>query len=185
MPQAPSSGGDLTRDLTSHVAQGDDAAFEALYRANFDWMVAAVRVATGRDEDFALDAVQSAFLRVIRAMPTLDTAPQLHSWLRRACLSCAYDQLRKDIARERRDRRHASAAESLPRHEQIELLEALRQELARLDPHAASLVDARFRFGWSLERTGLPLELSPGATDGRLRRILAHIARSIGGLGRE
>lgn len=54
-----------------------------------------------------------------------------------------------------------------------ERLEWLRHELAQMDESALFLLEARHRFGWTLERIGRALGMKPGAVDGRLGRVTA------------
>lgn len=163
-------------DLTRRIAAGDPEAFTALYEAWFDWMFGEARRMTGRDESFCLDVIQDAMMRVIRSIKPLPSEPALRSWLRAAVRSCAYDRLRADARRRRREN-HAAAQPDAPDRDLHDRLAWLRRELATLDPATSLLVTMRHRFGWTLEQIGSALGLSPGAVDGRLRRAVTALSK--------
>lgn len=166
--------------LTRAVGRGDTEALARLYREWFDPMYRAARRMTGRDEAFCLDVVQDSMLRVIRSIRPMRTRKDLWCWLRAVVLSCAYDRLRAEARRRRRERVAAEAAMSLTREARgaAEATAALEEQLSRLHRRIAALDDRhaqilvmRHRFGWTLSRIGRHLGLEPGAVDGRLRRI--------------
>jgi RNA polymerase sigma factor (sigma-70 family) len=166
------------RELTAAIASGDTEAFARLFRERFDEMNAEARRATGRDESFCLDVVQDAMLRVIRWMKPMDTEQRLRAWLRVVVQSCAYDRLRTEARRQRRD--HTAAQQrppDRPDRELAERLDWLRGELAALDGPPAQLLLMRYRLGWTLQRIGNVLGLTPGAVDGRIKRTVAALRR--------
>lgn len=178
------------RQITTAIVQGDAAALALLYQQCFDRLYSIVQRATGRDEAFCLDVVQSAFLRVIRSMKPIDTEAELDAWLRRVALTAAYDALRTERSSQRRDRA-AARAEALTTElaghatAEAERLNALREELARLDGPALHLLEARHRLGWTLERLGRTLGIGPGAADGRLSRAHARLSARLSEFGHE
>jgi RNA polymerase sigma-70 factor (ECF subfamily) len=166
-----------TLELTRAVAGGDAAALTRLYEDWFGRMHAEARRTTGRGEDFCLDVVQDAMLRVIRRLPPLDSEARLGAWLRRTVRSCAYDRLRREARRRRREEARpapeAGAATSAEQAAELaERLEWLRARLAETDGGALDLITMRHRFGWSLARIGAALGLKTGAVDGRVSRAL-------------
>lgn len=171
-----------TRELTRAIAAGDSRALEALYRSHFDLLHAFIRRTTRRDESFCLDIIHDTMLRVIRSIPVLESGEALDGWLRVTALSCARDRLRADGRRARRESlvsrepRGGASDEESSEFASLHLVEAA---IARLDPAAAGLVLARYRFGWTLARIGASLGLKPGAVDGRLSRALAQIRRQL------
>jgi RNA polymerase sigma factor (sigma-70 family) len=137
--------------------------------------------ATGRDEAFCLDVVQDAMLRVIRRMRPMATEGDLGRWLRAVVQSCAYDRLRGESRRRRREAE--AAAESSPqvapdRDELRRRLHWLEEQLRTCDDASVQMLLMRHRFGWTLRQIGAALGINPGAVDGRLRRL-------VGGLRRE
>lgn len=168
---------DTTRQLTSAIASGDSEAFARFYRQWFDVMYAEARKATKRDEAFCLDVVQDSMMKVIRRVPAIDSEAALAVWLRRVVQSCAYDALRREVRRGRRER----SAGSSPRHAASgvdqEQLEWLAQELSSLDDESARLIHLRHRLGWTLAKIGAAVGLSTGAVDGRLARAMRLLRR--------
>lgn len=173
---------DSTRDLTAAVASGDAAAFERLYRGWFDELVGRLRTVTGQDESFCLDCVQDTMMRVIHAIPVLDSRRALAAWLHKAALSAARDRLRAEARRARREGAARSVARAAREAETLggdacgpdeESLTRVTRALEELDPEDARLIEARHRFGWTLSRIGEALGIGAGAADGRIRRALA------------
>jgi RNA polymerase sigma factor (sigma-70 family) len=56
-----------------------------------------------------------------------------------------------------------------------EQLAWLREQIARLDPRLAQMIDWRFEQHWTLARISKKLGLSIGTIDGRLRRALREL----------
>ena len=170
-----------TRQLTSAIASGDPEAFTRFYEERFDGMLAMARQATGRDESFCMDVVQDAMLRVIRRLPIIDEEPALSAWIRRVVLSAAYDRLRAEHRRARRELRvardRAPSADAGATDD--ERLAWLRERIAELEPEAASLIRLRFGLGWTLARIGESLGLKPGAVDGRIGRVAKGIREQV------
>ena len=100
-----------TRAQTAAIAAGDTAAFARFYDRWFDTVYAEAARATGRDEAFCLDVVQDAMMRVIRSMRPLPAEDDVRRWLRAVVHSCAYDRLRSET---RRRRRETAAARTRP-----------------------------------------------------------------------
>jgi RNA polymerase sigma factor (sigma-70 family) len=166
------------RELTAAVASGDTEAFARLYRDRFDEMYAEARRATGRDESFCLDVIQDAMLRVIKSMKVMDTEQRLRAWLRVVVQSCAYDRLRSEARRQRREQAALATTQSAsPDGDLAERLEWLRGEMAELEAPQAQLLMLRYRLGWTLQRIGSALGLKPGAVDGRVGRALSTLRR--------
>jgi RNA polymerase sigma factor (sigma-70 family) len=90
--------------------------------------------------------------------------------------TCAYDRLRREIRRQRREAREPIRAQA-PQPELLSRLEWLRAELDHLDEPSAHLLVLRYRLGWTLQEIGALLGLSTGAVDGRLSRLLAGLRR--------
>lgn len=162
-------------ELTKAIAAGSGEALTWLYRSRFDTLVAFARTRTRRDEAFCLDLVQETFLRVIRSLPTLDSEAQLDAWLLRTLERCAIDALRRE---QRRRRREDAAGARNPdgrggsAHGRGEEPAGLRERLSLLPSATRDLLEARFRFGWTLSRIGATIGLAPGAVDGRISRAL-------------
>lgn len=195
--QREESAGESVEALTRAIAAGDAAAFARFYDAWFDAAFAEARRCTRGDEALCLDVVQDAMLRVIRSMRPLLDERALRAWLMAVVRTSAYDRLRRHARRLRRERRWASHAvaevgaagadsESTARSSVVEPIEHealderlawLRDQIAALDPIHGGLLFMRFRLGWTLERIGATVGLSPGAVDGRVGRLVAMLRR--------
>ncbi len=176
--------GDDTPHLTRAVAGGDREAFGVFYDRWFDWSYARVRKATGRDEEFCLDVVHDAMLKVIRSMTTMPNRAVLNAWLSRVLLNTARDRIKVDARRARRERAHAEgrARVDAPAHAgsaRRDELAALDRELGALDEALAGLVTARVALGMTLERAGALFGLGTGSTDRRVRKALAALRESM------
>jgi RNA polymerase sigma factor (sigma-70 family) len=168
-------------ELTSAVASGDTEAFARLYRAWFDFALAEAHRCSGRDEQFCLDAVQNAMLRIIRRIQPLTTEAALAAWLKACVRSACLDLLRSDARRARRDTATASvhrivgASPRVPSAEDQERLAWLREQLSAVDADTARALDLRYRVGWTLARVAQAMGLRTGAVDGRINRTLSRL----------
>ncbi len=173
------------RFITEGVAAGDAEAFGRFFDGWFDFMNAEAARLAGRDEPLRLDVVQDAMMRVIRCMKPMDSVEHLQGWLRAAVRTAALDRLRREARRVRRERR-AGAATNRGGYdpERAARLEWLARELTRLDEADSHLLLLRYRLGWTLRRIGLVLGATPGAIDGKLRRLLDMLRRRGGEDGR-
>jgi RNA polymerase sigma-70 factor (ECF subfamily) len=82
--------------VSSDVRRGkaeDDPRFEALFRAEFEPLVRAMRLLCG-DAPSAADAVQDAFLQAHRHWSRVSTLDDPSAWVRRAAINRVRNQLR-------------------------------------------------------------------------------------------
>jgi len=89
--------------LTGAMAAGDEQAVEEFYRAYFPWLYQKARRATGRDEAFCLDVVQESVLRILRCVRPVEAEGPFRAWLRLVVQSTAYDLLKSESRRARRE----------------------------------------------------------------------------------
>jgi RNA polymerase sigma factor (sigma-70 family) len=173
------------RAMTEGVAAGDAEAFARFFDGWFDFVNAEAARLAGRDEPLRLDVVQDAMMRVIRGMKPMDSREHLQGWLRAAVRTAALDLLRREARRIRRERRSGAAPPGEGRDmERAAQLDWLARELTRLDEADSHLLVLRYRFGWTLRRIGVALGATPGAIDGKLRRLLEMLRRRGGEDGR-
>jgi RNA polymerase sigma factor (sigma-70 family) len=162
--------------LTAAIASGDTEAFALFYRQWFDFAFLEARRYGNHDEQFCLDIVQDAMMRVIRSIKPMDGEADVCKWMRAVVQSCCYDRLRAEARRARRERKRASNGRGTagdPDHQ--ERIDWLYAQLAALETDQAQLLSMRFRFGWTLQRIGAALGLKPGAVDGRIDRTLSNL----------
>jgi RNA polymerase sigma factor (sigma-70 family) len=171
------------RSITSRMARGDQEAFAVFYEATFDNAVADAHRLTGRDESFCLDAVQDAYLRAAKKLPTMDSWAACRAWLRTAIASSAIDRIRADAARAKR--------EAVPRHmaderEHDEHLHAMLDRFqTQLDDRQWHAVRLHVGGGLPLSAVGRAMSLSRHAVHGLVRRGLAQLSgESSGGEGK-
>lgn len=168
--------------LTAAMAAGDTRAVEVFYRRYFDSLYVHARRCTGRDEAFCLDVVQEAVLRIIRNVRPARTEAQLSAWFRLVVQTAAYDLIRQETRRHRREIvacvGSPESANSVDAQESDqERLEWLRSEIASFDAQLAQMLDLRFSKRWTLGRIAQSMGLSLGTVDGRLRRALAELRK--------
>lgn len=161
-------------ELTTAIASGDPDAFAAFFREYFEHMFRDAKRLTGRDESFCLDVVQDAMVRVVRSLKPMSTEEHLRRWLRAVVGACAFDRLRAESRRTRREHA-ADLSKARGAEDESERLDWLRRELAQMDTPRAGLLTLRFRLGWTLQRIGSALGLSAGAVDGRISRALSDL----------
>jgi RNA polymerase sigma factor (sigma-70 family) len=159
------------------MAAGDEQAIEDFYRRYFDWLYQKARRATGRDEAFCLDVVQEAVLRIVRCVRPIESEGRFRAWLRLVVQTTAYDLMKSDA---RRARREAAVVVSCGGPSECETDSAdrlawLRRQIVVLAPEVARMIDLRFQKSWTLARIGRLLGLSVGTVDGRLRKALGHL----------
>lgn len=163
--------------LTAAMAAGEARAVEAFYRRYFDTMYRHACNLTRRDESFCLDVVQDAVLRVIRTVRPVSSEAQFASWLRLVTQTAAYDRLKAESRRRRREAVVAVAADATANTPQTpgadeEQLASLREQIAALDPQIVRMIELRYEGGWTLAKIAEAMGLSVGTVDGRLRRAL-------------
>lgn len=164
--------------MTHGIVQGDSAALASLYEARFDWMLILIQRTTRRDESFALDCVQDAWLRIARSPVRCANAAALDGWLRRVALSAALDRVRSDAAR--RMREVTAASEIRSALAAIESLQGeLRAALAQCSTDDRGLLLMRYRAGMTLAQIGAACGLGAAAVDSRLRRLLISLRSTI------
>jgi RNA polymerase sigma factor (sigma-70 family) len=176
-PSAASTDDARALRCTAGIIAGDPDALADLYTWWRPIMLAWVRRATARDDEFCHDIVHDAVLKVIARAEPIDSASSLGAWLRAVTLRTARDTLRAESRRSRRDSTPRTTTSSHPSalaaSAHTEALARIDVELAALTREHRFLLDARFRFGWTLHHTARTLGVKPGLVDGRIRRTLS------------
>ena len=108
-------------------------------------------------------------------MKPLDSENHLKRWLQATVRSCAFDCLRQETRRRRREIQVGQRSTSPDDAELDQRLSWLREEMAQLDRSDVSVVAMRFQLGWTLQRIGAALGLKTGAVDARIRRIITRL----------
>jgi RNA polymerase sigma-70 factor (ECF subfamily) len=81
-------------DLVERARQGDREAFDVLMLESVDRLHAIARL-IAQDVDIAEDAVQEAFVRCWRDLPSLRDVNRFEPWLRRLLLNSVTEEFRK------------------------------------------------------------------------------------------
>ena len=113
-------------------------------------------------------------MRVIKSLGPMATAAALEAWMHAAIRSACIDALRSEARRLIRERR-AQAATDGNRHNGGAVgdsVETVLAVLGELDPASHQLLRLRFERDHTLAATALAAGLSPGATHGKVRRLL-------------
>jgi RNA polymerase sigma factor (sigma-70 family) len=173
---------DTVHTLTAAMAAGEARAVEAFYREYFDTMYRHACNVTRRDESFCLDVVQDAVMRVIRTVRPVSSEAQFASWLRLVTQTAAYDLLKAESRRRRREAVVAVAADATAHTPEApggdeEQLALLRKQIAALDPQIVRMIELRYEGGWTLAKIAEAMGLSIGTVDGRLRRALRDLRK--------
>ncbi|MBY0311799.1 MAG: sigma-70 family RNA polymerase sigma factor [Phycisphaerales bacterium] len=157
------------------IRRQDPAAITEFYEQWFDWSLATARALTRKDESFCLDVVQDTMLRVIRAIPEIDSAAAMRCWLSRTICNLAIDRIRRDDRRSIRER-HAENPSAPPVSSdhlaQAETLAWLNARLVELDAEDAALLRHRFAHDRTVRSIADASGRTEDATHGRIRRIL-------------
>lgn len=174
---------DEARVLTG-LRQGDDGAFEQVYRRYGGRMLATARRLLRNDED-ARDAVQEAMLSAFRAAGRFDGDAQIGTWLHRIVVNAALMRLRT-----RRRKPEASIEELLPTYhanghrvlsgpeepypdqalEQAQLLALLRECVHELPEAHRQVYLLRDVEDMDTDEVALAMGLTPNAVKIRLHR---------------
>ncbi len=169
---------ETTAELTAAMAAGEERAVEVFYRRYFDWLYRQARRVSGRDEAFCLDVVQDAVLRVMRTVRKVESENQFRGWMTLVVQTTAYDLMRSEGRRKKREMMVAAGREELMvaadgRDQQR--LDWLWEQIAGLDRPLAKILELRLEQRWSLRRIAGSLGVSVGTIDGRIRRALRRI----------
>ncbi len=160
---------------TRGIRRQDPAAITAFYESWFDWTLATARSATRKDESFCLDVVQDTMLRVIRAIPEIDSAAALRCWLSRTICNVAIDRIRTDdrrSLRERRSEQPSGASTSPDVVARAETLAWLNARLIELDAEDAAMLAHRYNHDRTFRSIADVAGRTEDSTHGRIRRIL-------------
>lgn len=96
-PPEAISGASTDLDLTERAADGDELAFECIMRRHNRLLFRTARSILKNDADTE-DALQEAYLRAWRALPTFRAGAKLSTWLVRIVINEALGRLRRNRA---------------------------------------------------------------------------------------
>jgi RNA polymerase sigma-70 factor (ECF subfamily) len=163
-------------ELTRRMAAGDEAAFRTFYDAYYDRLSRYLLVVTAGDEEAALEALQSALVRVVRHIKVFRSEAVFWSWLTVLARTALSDQNRKR-------RRYLAFLDRFSWQARIEpsepedtgadarLLNLLECNLAALPADEKRLVEWKYLEGRSVLEIAGELETSEKAIESRLVRV--------------
>ncbi|MGF1645701.1 MAG: RNA polymerase sigma factor SigM [Kineosporiaceae bacterium] len=178
------SGEPSDHDLVAAHVAGDAEAFAELFRRHRD-VLWAVALRTTSNPDDAADALQDAMLSALRGAATFRGRSAVRTWLYRIVVNACLDRLRRSAARPAvpltdHDPADPSDAMATTRH-RVDLLRALGT-LSPGQRAAVVLVDAH---GLPVAEVAEILEVPVGTVKSRCARARAHLAKELGGPGRD
>jgi RNA polymerase sigma-70 factor (ECF subfamily) len=164
-------------DVIQRLQTGDRAAFSLLYRTHAQTAIRTAFLIT-RNKPAAEDAVQEAFVQVIRTIARLRNAAAFRPWFYRIVINTA-----KRLSRNT----NRSRPFDLDRHDQIDLtalspdeaaigseeIDAVRQAIAGLNAAHREVIILRYYTDLSEEEIAVALGVPVGTTKSRLHRARA------------
>jgi len=159
--------------LIALVNQGDDAAFEILYRRHRDW-VANLAFRFLGDRDLALDVLQETFLYVLKKFPGFRLTCQFRSFLYPAVRNLSIAARRKAERLQSGDDDTLERIAAPPPSGDADSSRAqLSVVLANLPDPQREVLLLRFVDGLSLDEIAAALEVPTGTVKSRLHNALA------------
>ncbi len=169
-------------ELVAALNAGDTRAFDVLYTRYRDW---AYRLAwrTVRDEQLAADAVQEAFVYLLRKFPGFELRAKLTTFLYPAVRHCAQGQDRKRRRvspgglTDSEGREGAADGGGDPGGERAS---AVRRAIDGLPPHHREVLLMRAVEGMSVAEVAAALGIPAGTVKSRLHHALASVREDRG-----
>jgi RNA polymerase sigma-70 factor (ECF subfamily) len=163
-------------ELTRRMAAGDEAAYRTFYDAYYDRLWRYLLVVTAGDEEAAIEALQSALLRVVRHIKVFRSEAVFWSWLTVLARSALSDQNRKRrryLAFLDRFFWQAWLEPTGPEDAEADarLLSLLERHLAALPADEKRLVEGKYLEGRSVRELAEELQTSEKAVESRLVRV--------------
>lgn len=179
-------------ELAAQVAQGDQAAFAALYERYFQGIYDLAARMT-RDEDIAADVVQNTFVKAWEQLRQRYIPQSVKAWLYTVARNTALDELRlrKRLVPAEEERAEGAVTFSyaeldsarLSQPEAVlqdkELVELVWNSAQALSPEDYALLDLHLRKGLSADELATSLGVAKGALYTRLSRLRDALEESI------
>lgn len=173
------------RELTTGLANGDDAAWVAFHREYGPGLFRYLLGGTRGDYDLAAEALQQAYLRIARHARPCDSAPQFEGWLRLVAGSALNDCRRRKkhfwqfLIRSADDAAESDPATALEAAGDDRALVALDSALTRLDPADRALLEEKYIAGVDVRTLAAQREITPKAAESRLTRARGELRRHL------
>jgi RNA polymerase sigma factor (sigma-70 family) len=160
--------------LTSRMAQNDEAAFRQFYELYFNRLLRYLLVLTSGREDAAREALQATLLRVVRHIRRFDSEAVLWSWLTVLARSSVVDAERKRsryAALLDRFFRSAPPVSAEDADADGRLLVLLEKNFAGLDQPDRELLERKYFAGDSVREIAREAGMTEKAVESRLVRV--------------
>ena len=157
-------------ELTRRMAAGEEAAYRIFYEAYYDRLSRYLLVVTAGDEEAALEALQSALVRVVRHVKVFRSEAVFWSWLTVLARTALSDQNRKRrryLAFLDRFSWQARIEPSEPEDTEADarLLSLLQRNLVALPADEKQLVEGKYLEGRSVRELAGELQTSEKAVE--------------------
>ncbi|HLP82963.1 MAG TPA: sigma-70 family RNA polymerase sigma factor [Phycisphaerales bacterium] len=179
IPRAHAGDTEDVRRLCLGIRRGDEASLTAMYRAWHTRAIYLTRSWSGLDEMACEDAAHELFLRVIRALPELDSHAAVDAWMTTTLRRIVLDLLRAKKRAVAREERASHSSESIRPLSSLENVGSLENDLmiriAQLEEHEREALRLRVTSPGTLAQLALSLQLSPDQFYGRVKRAIAKL----------
>ena len=162
----------MQRDLVERAQRGDHDAFAILAGAAIGRLDAAARLIL-HDHERAGDAVQEAFVRAWRDLPTLRDPDRFDAWLRRLVVHACLNEIRRSRRRPR-EVEIASFDPSTSRDVGLDLAnrDEIERGFRRLEPEQRAIVVLTYYLGYPLSEAAALIGVPVGTAKSRLHRAI-------------
>jgi len=172
--------------LMAAFADGDNSAFDALYRRNYDW-VQKLAYQILRNRQDAQDVAQDAFLRVIASRKNWRATARFRSWMHRIVVNLCLKRQKRLLRQETISLEELSEdldelpPELLSTGEDLakEAAEVLQDALSHLPQRQRQVLELRLQ-GYSISQIARLLGCSRGAVDALLHRARKSLRKRLG-----
>ena len=171
----------VDRELLERFVQGDEAAFESLFR-QFEAEVYGWILRITRDPAAAEDALVEAFWRAYRSRSRFDASRSFGAWMRRIATNAALDQLHRAAAAgtvQPADGGAEPMSDAVPH----DLRDALRHAFNRLPPRLAAVAALALIEQHSYADIAEALDVPVGTVKSRVFRATRILREELARLG--
>jgi RNA polymerase sigma factor (sigma-70 family) len=158
------------------MVAGDETAYRIFHETYYPRLTRYLLVVTHGDEDAAREALQAAFVRVVRHIKVFDDETRFWNWLTVLARTAFADQRRKRSRYQtflERFTEHARTEVAVAENGQAEarMLAALEGSVRNLPAEERTLVDRKYLDRESVRTIAASLQLSEKAVESRLGRV--------------
>jgi RNA polymerase sigma-70 factor, ECF subfamily len=164
--------------LVMAARSGDAGSFEVLVRRHIDKLYGVARLML-RDPDLAEDAVQQAFLRAWRDLPSLRDVERFGPWLHTLVVRACYDEARRSRRWEASVRTLAPAGELTSHDPGLEDRDLIERGFRLLSPEHRMILVLHFYLDLSAPEIGARLGIPAGTARSRLHYALAALRSAL------